>query len=200
MPRNHRSIRSEFLRFIRRADSIEITWDPNGSRADGTPATTLDLSAAFPKPPFREQHTALRVTSHHHRLNPRDFSRSGDINDVEAKGHGRTLTALNRRGEPVAALAYHLDRDTSAPLLVTVIAVLDTRSTSEAERRWSVDCVTVLLASLSQAAERFGRPSHLGVVAPPHGEGAFEQYGFSRAGVPAAFGRPPGTYLTWTPR
>lgn len=199
MPRN---LISELLQFIawlvwRRPD--ELRWDPEGTRADGTPATVLHLSDRVPRPPFRRPgQRSLRITSQHERLQVSRFGpAAGAINDAGAKGHGRTLTCVDPRSGPVAALAYHLDGDSTAPLLVTAIAVLDTGNTGADETSRSL--AGVLLVYLADAAVERNLPPRLGFAPPADERRLATRLGFRPAGAPTAYAAAGSRYLEWRP-
>lgn len=114
-----------------------------------------------------------------------------------AKGHGRTLTCLDPRSGPVAALAYHLDGDKTAPLLVTAIAVLETGDTGTDETSRSV--AGILLVYLADAAVERGLPPRLGFAPPPGERALATRLGFQPAGTPSAYAGAGTRYLEWRP-
>ncbi|HEX8101257.1 MAG TPA: hypothetical protein VF533_01460 [Solirubrobacteraceae bacterium] len=199
MPRN---LISELVQFIllfsgRRPRRLE--WDPGGARADGTPATVLHLFDQIPRPPFRLlTRSPLKITSKHERLTPSHFGpAAGAINDVGAKGHGRTITCVDPRSGPIAALAFHLDIDKGAPLLVSAIAVLETGDLDIGETSRSL--AGVLLCYLADAALERGLPDRLGFAPAPDDRELALRLGFRPAGTPAAYADAGDRYLEWRP-
>lgn len=171
-----------------------VTWL---RKSDGRRATTLVLRDELPRPPFRVPSTRLTITSDPQRLLARDFGSdvAEEINTTGAKGHGRTLTCLSDRGEPLAAISYHLPRGTDTPLLVTVIAVLDDRTA----RNHSIACAGILLCYLAHAAEHQhnDRPARLGMAPPPTSKAFATKLGFAPAGAPSEYATQRVRYMEW---
>lgn len=198
MPRNLRSDLFSFLRYLAGRGPRHLYWDPDGARADGTPATVLELEDTIPRPPFRlRSPRRLKITSKHERLDGRRFGAAGDVNEVGAEGHGRTVTCISAAGEPLAAIAYHLDTDKEAPLLVTAIAVIDVGT--PAEQEFSRAMAAVLLCYLARAGVERGLPARLGFAPGRDGEAVATHLGFKATAAPSAY-RDAGTrYQEWTP-
>lgn len=198
MPRNLRSDVFAFLRYLAGRGPRQLYWDDHGRRADGTPATVLVLEDKIPRPPFRRAAPLrLAITSKHERLDPRRFGTAAAVNDVGAKGHGRTLTCLDAGGEPVAAIAYHLDPDRDAPLLVTVIAVVDIGTAAEQE--FSRAMASVLLCYLARAARERGLPARLGFAPSQDGAALAARLAFRPTAPPPAYRDAGARYHEWTP-
>ena len=195
-----RKVRSELVvawRYLAGRWPRTLEWDPQGRRSDGRRTTTLVLHDELPRPPFRRPGSRLTVTSAAQRLLARDFGGGAahEINNVGAKGHGRTLTCLDEAGEPLAAIAYHLPHATDTPLLVTVIAILG--SDALAER--SVACAGILLCYLARAADHQheDRPARLGTAPPPAGVALAKRLGFAPAGAPSEYATQRARYMEW---
>ena len=196
LPRNLLSELVLFLLYLASRRPRRLEWDPDGKRSDGKPATVLHLFDALPRPPFRlVGGTPLHVTSEHERLLPEHFgAAAADVNKVGAWGHGRTLTCLDPRTGPVAALAYHLEDD--APLLVMALAVLETGDHGAEETSRSL--AGVLLCYLARAGLERELPPRLG-FAPSKNERALAQrLGFYSTAPPAAYADAGRRYMEWT--
>lgn len=114
-----------------------------------------------------------------------------------AQGHGRTLTCLDRAGQPAAAISFHLERGDDV-LLVTALAVL-TDGVTEAERAMSEVLAGVLLCYLARAAVARGLPARLGFDLKPEQLPLAQRLGAQAAAPPAAYQSIGDRYRTWTP-
>lgn len=197
-----RNFLSEVAAFIRRHVkgnpwSPAIKWTM-GKRADGQSAMVLELRDRIPPPAFHPG-SALRfeITSEHHRLDSRFGTTAAAINARGAKGHGRVLTCLDRHGQPVAAIGYHLDPDPDTVLLVCEIAALGGSATEE-EQELSLVMTGVLLVYLVAAAARRGLPARLG-FAPPPDDAKSNALGFEPCKPPAAYADTGTRYKEWSP-
>lgn len=198
MSRNLRSDLFAFLRYLAGRGPRRLYWDPDGTRADGSPAAVLELEDTIPRPPFRlRSPLRLTITSKHERLDARRFGATSEINEVGAKGHGRTLTCLSSSGEPLAAVAYHLDEDADAPLLVTAIAVIDVGIANEQE--FSRAMAAVLLCYLARAGAERGLPARLGFAPGRNGQALAARLGFKPARAPSPYRDAATRYQEWTP-
>ena len=197
MARNLRSEIVGLLGYLAGHSPCRMNWNPDGSRADGTPASVLELEDSIPRPPFRRiGATRILVTSKHERLRASRFGAgTAAINKVGAQGHGRTLTCV-LAGEPVAALSYHLEND--AVLLVTAIAVLDDDAHSK-ETEFSRVLAGVLLCYLAIAAKKRGLPSRLGFAPPSTETAVADRLGFRSASPPSAYRAAGARYMQWHP-
>ena len=194
MSRNLVSEIASFLRFAAGSSPRLLEWDHDGARSDGEEATVLLLEDTIPRPPIRPRAPRrLAVSSAAHRLSSSRFGEdAGAINRVGAKGHRRTMTCLAGQ-EPVSALSFHLDEDSSAVLLVTDIAVLSMDHPS-AEVQLSRAMAGVLLCYLSAAAMLLPRDARLGYA--PNDARLATGLGFRRCAPPAAAG---SRYMEWRP-
>jgi hypothetical protein len=197
MARNLRSEIMGLLAYLTGHSPRRVNWNPDGSRADGTPASVLELEDSIPRPPFRRiGATRILVTSKHERLRASRFgAAAGAINKPGAQGHGRTLTCL-LADEPIAALSYHLED--GAVLLVTAIAVLDKDADPE-EAELSRVLAGVLLCYLAIAAEKRGLPPRLGFAPPPAETALADRLGFRSAAPPRAYRASGARYMQWSP-
>lgn len=137
------------------------------------------------------------MTSAAHRLRVSRFGGEATraINRTAAKGHGRTVTCLDRGEEPIAALAYH--REDHAPLLVTAIAVLRPEAADAATVALSRAMAAILLCYLAAAAEVAGLPHRIGFA--PSDAALASELGFRPAAPPSPFAASAGRYLEWQP-
>jgi hypothetical protein len=197
VPRNVRSDLALLVRFWRTHSGTTIRWSA-GTRADGTPATVLELHDTLPRPPFRQPGHHLTITSRPQRLNGAFFETEATkkINDVAAKGHGRTLTCLDKHGDPLAAIAYHLHGDPTAPLLITGIAILKPNAVSARLRSHSEAAAGILLTYLARAAMTRGAPARLGLGSGQTTLTAL--LGFAPSAPPSAYSSAT-QYLEWRP-
>lgn len=187
-----------FVRFLLGRSPARLEWVA-GRRNDGRPAAVLRLEDAIRGFPFRAQ-TQRRfvVTARHERLL---VSRFGDparrINDIGAKGHGRTLTCLDRHGQPLAALSYHL-HDEATVLLVTAIAVVEPSGPADQEEL-SGALAGVLLCYLALAAGKRGLPQRLGFAPPREARALALLLGFRPTRAPAPYAAAGSRYMEWIP-
>ena len=190
MPRN---VRSEIVLFWRnyvrpRGLAAAVRVKTNGG-------TSITIEGTIPRAPFRRRGRGWRITTNSHFLRrdhfPNETARRGvAYNDQKARG--RTLYCVSAaehgseaRGQVVAALSWHVDERTQAPILITNLAVrgddADARALSLAAAAW-------MLAYLLEVAARTGRPAEIGVEidTQPNADD-FRAIGFRSASTPAAY-------------
>ena len=198
--RNYRSEIAAFVsRYLRRRGWPErLRWDPC-LRSDGVSASCLTLSDRLPGPAFRRG-TGLKfsVTSDHHRLNTSRFGRPAEvINRHGRKGHGRTLSCLERGGDPISAIAFHRPHEQSAPLLITGIAVIESDS-DPAQATLSRVMAGILLVYLAAGADKAGHPTRLGLGGGRPDDLASD-LGFRKTAAPSVYRQSGAGYREWVP-
>jgi len=191
-----RNVRSEIVLFWRnyvrpRGLAAAVRVKTNGG-------TRITIEDTIPRAPFRRRGRGWRITTSSHFLRrdhfPNETARRGvAYNDQKARG--RTLycvSAIERgshaRGQVVAALSWHVDERSAAPILITNLVIrgdsADARSLSLAAAAW-------MLAYLLEVAARTGRSEEIGVeIDTQPNVDDFRAISFRPASTPAAYRAP----------
>jgi hypothetical protein len=196
-----RNVRSEIVLFWR--NYVLPRGLAAAVRVKRTGGTIITIEDTIPRAPFRTRGRGWRITTTSHFLRrdhfPNDTARRGvAYNDQKARG--RTLYCVSAaereshtRGQVVAALSWHVDERTTAPILITNLVIrgdgADAQALSLAAAAW-------MLAYLLEVAARTGRPGEIGVEidTQPNADD-FSAIGFRAASAPPAYGSPYWAFL-----
>jgi hypothetical protein len=192
-----RNVRSEIHAFFRRyvapgglVGAVRVT------HRDGE--TYVDIDDDVPRLPFNRRRPGWRATTASVLLRSDQFPETTATRGIhfnDDKDRGRTLYLLHRpqgerkdrsyRGQIVAALSFHIDKDSNAPLLVTNLAI---RGDSDEHAALSRAAAGWLMAYLLEVARQDGRPNEVGVeIDTQPNEDDFVAIGFRPASTPAAY-------------
>jgi hypothetical protein len=196
-----RNVRSEIYAFWRRyviprglAGAVRVSW------RDGETFVTID--DVLPRLPFTRREAGWSVTTKTALLRSDHFlektARSG-IHFNDEKDRGRTVYLHHRpaqrerrevsyRGQMVAALSLHIDKDAAAPLIVNNLAIRgdtpDHTDLSRAAAGW-------MMAYLLEVARQDSRPPEIGVeIDTQPNANDFVMIGFRSTSTPAAYAAP----------
>jgi len=196
-----RNVRSEIHAFWRRyiiprgfAGAVRVSW------RDGE--TFIEIEDVLPRLPFTKRGAGWVVKTKTAFLNsshfPEKTPRTG-IHFNDGKDRGRTVYLLHRpspherrersyRGQVVAALSLHIDKDATAPVIVNNLAIRgdtpDHTDLSRAAAGW-------MMAYLLEVARQDNRPLEVGVeIDTQPNRDDFEAIGFRPSVTPPAYTAP----------
>jgi len=140
--------------------------------------TWVTIKTQIPWQPFQKRGHGYEITTEPQVLRTDHFREKAPRDGVahnKDKKRGRVLYCKQlidtrkkgglKRGQIIAALSWHIDPATNAPILITNLAIRedadDARAISRAAAGW-------MLAYLLEAAQQDGRPSEIGVEIDEH--------------------------------
>lgn len=200
MPANVSSLIKLFLRRVLTPEALEAAVAVTHPRRD---ETTISIEMPVPWPPFARRGHGCRITTTPLALRidhfPQNAARRGVSLNKEKK-RGRVLYCQQlrepsskhpdapKRGQVLAALSFHIDKDARAPVVVTHLAI---RGDSDKARALSLAAAGWMMFFLLEVARQEGRPDEVGVqIAKQPNPDDFDAIGFRPAPAPATYGAP----------
>jgi hypothetical protein len=195
-----RNVRSEIHAFFRRyvapsglAGAVRVTQRDR--------ETYVDVDDDVPRLPFNRRRPGWKASTASVLLRSDQFperTATRGIHFNDGKDRGRTLYLRHNpqgerrersyRGQIVAALSFHIDEDSNAPVLVTNLAI---RGDSDEHTALSRAAGGWLMAYLLEVARQDGRPNEVGVeINTQPNKHDFVAIGFRPAPTPAAYAAP----------